>query len=199
MCCLSGDFETVQSPSTPIKELDERACRSGGSKSRGRSRKNNPSPPPDSDLEVRTRQRYPLFLNGRLLKCPLLKELDVSFFIPPEGLRVGSGRDHHRLPLSAHRLLRAEVRKGKLIRRSHSRAAGRASVSPNYIWDTTGMILFEREAMKRDTEITTGGHSCELHISLMIIPHVGLASLSGPDAASATIRSPGTPPPPLKG
>ncbi|KAM9779120.1 eyes absent homolog 4 isoform X6 [Syngnathus typhle] len=46
-----GDFETVQRPSTPIKELDERACRSGTSKSRGRSRKNNPSPPPDSDLE----------------------------------------------------------------------------------------------------------------------------------------------------
>ncbi|XP_037100769.1 eyes absent homolog 4 isoform X6 [Syngnathus acus] len=46
-----GDFETVQRPSTPIKDLDERACRSGTSKSRGRSRKNNPSPPPDSDLE----------------------------------------------------------------------------------------------------------------------------------------------------
>ncbi|XP_029351890.1 protein phosphatase EYA4 isoform X2 [Echeneis naucrates] len=46
-----GDFDTVQSPSTPIKELDDRACRSGGSKSRGRGRKNNPSPPPDSDLE----------------------------------------------------------------------------------------------------------------------------------------------------
>uniref|UniRef100_A0A4W6E3I6 Eyes absent homolog n=1 Tax=Lates calcarifer TaxID=8187 RepID=A0A4W6E3I6_LATCA len=45
------DFDTVQSPSTPIKELDDRACRSGGSKSRGRGRKNNPSPPPDSDLE----------------------------------------------------------------------------------------------------------------------------------------------------
>ncbi|XP_031726233.1 protein phosphatase EYA4 isoform X7 [Anarrhichthys ocellatus] len=48
---VSGDFDTVQSPSTPIKELDDRACRSGGSKSRGRGRKNNPSPPPDSDLE----------------------------------------------------------------------------------------------------------------------------------------------------
>ncbi|XP_075900701.1 protein phosphatase EYA4 isoform X3 [Nelusetta ayraudi] len=46
-----GEFDTVQSPPTPIKELDDRACRSGGSKSRGRSRKNNPSPPPDSDLE----------------------------------------------------------------------------------------------------------------------------------------------------
>ncbi|XP_037837456.1 eyes absent homolog 4 isoform X5 [Kryptolebias marmoratus] len=45
-----GDFETVQSPSTPIKELDDRACRSGGSRSR-KGRKNNPSPPPDSDLE----------------------------------------------------------------------------------------------------------------------------------------------------
>lgn len=33
--------------------MDDRACRSGGSKSRGRGRKNNPSPPPDSDLEVR--------------------------------------------------------------------------------------------------------------------------------------------------
>uniref|UniRef100_A0A8C4EC62 Eyes absent homolog n=1 Tax=Dicentrarchus labrax TaxID=13489 RepID=A0A8C4EC62_DICLA len=42
---------SLQSPSTPIKELDDRACRSGGSKSRGRGRKNNPSPPPDSDLE----------------------------------------------------------------------------------------------------------------------------------------------------
>uniref|UniRef100_A0AAQ5ZDE4 Eyes absent homolog n=1 Tax=Amphiprion ocellaris TaxID=80972 RepID=A0AAQ5ZDE4_AMPOC len=46
-----GDFDTVQSPSTPIKELEDRACRGGGSKSRGRGRKNNPSPPPDSDLE----------------------------------------------------------------------------------------------------------------------------------------------------
>uniref|UniRef100_A0A8C5GB79 Eyes absent homolog n=1 Tax=Gouania willdenowi TaxID=441366 RepID=A0A8C5GB79_GOUWI len=43
--------DTCNSPSTPIKELDDRACRSGGSKSRGRGRKNNPSPPPDSDLE----------------------------------------------------------------------------------------------------------------------------------------------------
>uniref|UniRef100_A0A3Q3XD38 Eyes absent homolog n=1 Tax=Mola mola TaxID=94237 RepID=A0A3Q3XD38_MOLML len=48
---ITGDFDTVQSPSTPIKEMDDRACRSGGSKSRGRGRKNNPSPPPDSDLE----------------------------------------------------------------------------------------------------------------------------------------------------
>ncbi|KAM5263105.1 protein phosphatase EYA4 isoform 4-T4 [Ctenodactylus gundi] len=46
-----GEFETVQSPSTPIKDLDDRTCRTSGSKSRGRGRKNNPSPPPDSDLE----------------------------------------------------------------------------------------------------------------------------------------------------
>ncbi|XP_036405898.1 eyes absent homolog 4 isoform X2 [Megalops cyprinoides] len=46
-----GDFDTVQSPSTPIKDLDDRTCRSSGSKARGRGRKNNPSPPPDSDLE----------------------------------------------------------------------------------------------------------------------------------------------------
>ncbi|KAI2543909.1 protein phosphatase EYA4 isoform X12 [Homo sapiens] len=46
-----GEFDTMQSPSTPIKDLDERTCRSSGSKSRGRGRKNNPSPPPDSDLE----------------------------------------------------------------------------------------------------------------------------------------------------
>ncbi|XP_077857331.1 protein phosphatase EYA4 isoform X8 [Macaca mulatta] len=45
------EFDTMQSPSTPIKDLDERTCRSSGSKSRGRGRKNNPSPPPDSDLE----------------------------------------------------------------------------------------------------------------------------------------------------
>uniref|UniRef100_A0A8C6N7Y5 Eyes absent homolog n=1 Tax=Melopsittacus undulatus TaxID=13146 RepID=A0A8C6N7Y5_MELUD len=49
---LSGlTSQPVQSPSTPIKDLDERTCRSSGSKSRGRGRKNNPSPPPDSDLE----------------------------------------------------------------------------------------------------------------------------------------------------
>ncbi|XP_008005177.1 protein phosphatase EYA4 isoform X15 [Chlorocebus sabaeus] len=46
-----AEFDTMQSPSTPIKDLDERTCRSSGSKSRGRGRKNNPSPPPDSDLE----------------------------------------------------------------------------------------------------------------------------------------------------
>uniref|UniRef100_A0A4W3JMZ8 Eyes absent homolog n=1 Tax=Callorhinchus milii TaxID=7868 RepID=A0A4W3JMZ8_CALMI len=46
-----GEFDTVQSPSTPIKDMDERTCRSSGSKSRGRGRKNNPSPPPDNDLE----------------------------------------------------------------------------------------------------------------------------------------------------
>uniref|UniRef100_A0A4W4GFN9 Eyes absent homolog n=1 Tax=Electrophorus electricus TaxID=8005 RepID=A0A4W4GFN9_ELEEL len=39
------------SPSTPIKELEDRSCRGGGAKPRGRGRKNNPSPPPDSDLE----------------------------------------------------------------------------------------------------------------------------------------------------
>lgn len=49
---FTGEFDAVQSPSTPIKDLDERTCRSSGSKSRGRGRKNNPSPPPDSDLEV---------------------------------------------------------------------------------------------------------------------------------------------------
>uniref|UniRef100_A0A8D0HCP8 Eyes absent homolog n=1 Tax=Sphenodon punctatus TaxID=8508 RepID=A0A8D0HCP8_SPHPU len=48
---LTREFDTVQSPSTPIKDLEERTCRSSGSKSRGRGRKNNPSPPPDSDLE----------------------------------------------------------------------------------------------------------------------------------------------------
>ncbi|XP_078239461.1 protein phosphatase EYA4 isoform X4 [Pogona vitticeps] len=47
----AGEFDSVQSPTTPIKDLDERTCRSSGSKSRGRGRKNNPSPPPDSDLE----------------------------------------------------------------------------------------------------------------------------------------------------
>uniref|UniRef100_A0A8B9L2E7 Eyes absent homolog n=1 Tax=Astyanax mexicanus TaxID=7994 RepID=A0A8B9L2E7_ASTMX len=44
-------FEAGQSPSTPIKELEDRTCRGGGAKTRGRGRKNNPSPPPDSDLE----------------------------------------------------------------------------------------------------------------------------------------------------
>uniref|UniRef100_A0A8C1MKG1 Eyes absent homolog n=1 Tax=Cyprinus carpio TaxID=7962 RepID=A0A8C1MKG1_CYPCA len=47
----TGEFEAGQSPSTPIKEMEDRACRGGGAKARGRGRKNNPSPPPDSDLE----------------------------------------------------------------------------------------------------------------------------------------------------
>uniref|UniRef100_A0A671MR71 Eyes absent homolog n=1 Tax=Sinocyclocheilus anshuiensis TaxID=1608454 RepID=A0A671MR71_9TELE len=47
----AGEFEAGQSPSTPIKEMEDRACRGGGAKARGRGRKNNPSPPPDSDLE----------------------------------------------------------------------------------------------------------------------------------------------------
>ncbi|XP_052397648.1 eyes absent homolog 4 isoform X6 [Carassius gibelio] len=46
-----GEFEAGQSPSTPIKEMEDRACRGGGPKARGRGRKNNPSPAPDSDLE----------------------------------------------------------------------------------------------------------------------------------------------------
>ncbi|XP_056305003.1 eyes absent homolog 4 isoform X9 [Danio aesculapii] len=46
-----SEFEAGQSPSTPIKEMEDRACRGGGAKARGRGRKNNPSPPPDSDLE----------------------------------------------------------------------------------------------------------------------------------------------------
>ncbi|XP_061097856.1 eyes absent homolog 4 isoform X6 [Conger conger] len=46
-----SEFDTVASPSTPIKDLDDRTCRSSGAKARGRGRKNNPSPPPDSDLE----------------------------------------------------------------------------------------------------------------------------------------------------
>uniref|UniRef100_A0A8C1J9N4 Eyes absent homolog n=1 Tax=Cyprinus carpio TaxID=7962 RepID=A0A8C1J9N4_CYPCA len=48
---MTGQFEAGQSPSTPIKEMEDRACRGGGAKARGRGRKNNPSPPPDSDLE----------------------------------------------------------------------------------------------------------------------------------------------------
>ncbi|XP_057219457.1 eyes absent homolog 4 isoform X12 [Triplophysa rosa] len=46
-----GEFEAGQSPSTPVKEMEDRACRGGAAKARGRGRKNNPSPPPDSDLE----------------------------------------------------------------------------------------------------------------------------------------------------
>ncbi|XP_051518906.1 eyes absent homolog 4 isoform X9 [Myxocyprinus asiaticus] len=46
-----GEFEAGQSPSTPIKEMEDRSCRGGGAKARGRGRKNNLSPPPDSDLE----------------------------------------------------------------------------------------------------------------------------------------------------
>lgn len=60
----TGEFDAVQSPSTPIKDLDERTCRSSGSKSRGRGRKNNPSPPPDSDLEVYSSKLIAIWRSG---------------------------------------------------------------------------------------------------------------------------------------
>lgn len=65
-----GDFETGQSPSTPIKELDDRTCRGGGTKARGRGRKNNPSPPPDSDLEVHSGDGSPKLMKMKLTHKP---------------------------------------------------------------------------------------------------------------------------------
>ncbi|XP_022373578.1 eyes absent homolog 1 isoform X7 [Enhydra lutris kenyoni] len=49
----AGEYSTIHSPSTPIKDSDsDRLRRSSDGKSRGRGRRNNnPSPPPDSDLE----------------------------------------------------------------------------------------------------------------------------------------------------
>ncbi|XP_070960706.1 eyes absent homolog 1-like isoform X19 [Oncorhynchus clarkii lewisi] len=48
-----GDYSTIHSPSTPIKDSEsDRLRRASDGKSRGRGRRNNnPSPPPDSDLE----------------------------------------------------------------------------------------------------------------------------------------------------
>ncbi|XP_031439734.1 eyes absent homolog 1 isoform X6 [Clupea harengus] len=56
MSCHSsetGEYSTIHSPSTPIKDSDsDRLRRATDGKSRGRGRRNNnPSPPPDSDLE----------------------------------------------------------------------------------------------------------------------------------------------------
>ncbi|KPP73317.1 eyes absent1-like [Scleropages formosus] len=49
----AGEYSTIHSPSTPIKDSDsDRLRRVSDGKSRGRGRRNNnPSPPPDSDLE----------------------------------------------------------------------------------------------------------------------------------------------------
>ncbi|XP_049341407.1 eyes absent homolog 1 isoform X1 [Astyanax mexicanus] len=49
----TGEYSTIHSPSTPIKDSDsDRLRRASDGKSRGRGRRNNnPSPPPDSDLE----------------------------------------------------------------------------------------------------------------------------------------------------
>nr|XP_032825187.1 eyes absent homolog 1-like isoform X5 [Petromyzon marinus] len=47
----AGDFGVGTCPSTPVKELDERARRGSETKSRSRNRKSNPSPPPGNDLE----------------------------------------------------------------------------------------------------------------------------------------------------
>lgn len=51
---LAGEYSTIHSPSTPIKDSEsDRLRRASDGKSRGRGRRNNnPSPPPDSDLEV---------------------------------------------------------------------------------------------------------------------------------------------------
>uniref|UniRef100_A0A8C7YIT0 Eyes absent homolog n=1 Tax=Oryzias sinensis TaxID=183150 RepID=A0A8C7YIT0_9TELE len=50
---MQGEYSTIHSPSTPIKDSDsDRLRRASDGKSRGRGRRNNnPSPPPDSDLE----------------------------------------------------------------------------------------------------------------------------------------------------
>ncbi|KTG40136.1 hypothetical protein cypCar_00020256, partial [Cyprinus carpio] len=50
---ITGEYSTIHSPSTPIKDSDsDRLRRASDGKSRGRGRRNNnPSPPPDSDLE----------------------------------------------------------------------------------------------------------------------------------------------------
>uniref|UniRef100_UPI00398EE78E eyes absent homolog 1 isoform X14 n=1 Tax=Pristiophorus japonicus TaxID=55135 RepID=UPI00398EE78E len=49
----TGEFGTIHSPSTPIKDSEsDRLRRASDGKSRGRGRRNNnPSPPPDTDLE----------------------------------------------------------------------------------------------------------------------------------------------------
>ncbi|XP_078718703.1 protein phosphatase EYA1-like isoform X15 [Lampetra fluviatilis] len=47
----AAEYGTLQSPTTPGKESEERTRRASGGKSRGRGRRNNPSPPPDGDLE----------------------------------------------------------------------------------------------------------------------------------------------------
>ncbi|XP_073796099.1 protein phosphatase EYA1 isoform X4 [Danio rerio] len=49
----TGEYSTIHSPSTPIKDSDsDRLRRASDVKARGRGRRNNnPSPPPDSDLE----------------------------------------------------------------------------------------------------------------------------------------------------
>uniref|UniRef100_A0A2K5IKH3 Eyes absent homolog n=1 Tax=Colobus angolensis palliatus TaxID=336983 RepID=A0A2K5IKH3_COLAP len=49
----TAEYNTIHSPSTPIKDSDsDRLRRGSDGKSRGRGRRNNnPSPPPDSDLE----------------------------------------------------------------------------------------------------------------------------------------------------
>lgn len=51
---IPTEYNTIHSPSTPIKDSDsDRLRRGSDGKSRGRGRRNNnPSPPPDSDLEV---------------------------------------------------------------------------------------------------------------------------------------------------
>ncbi|XP_071007323.1 eyes absent homolog 4-like [Oncorhynchus clarkii lewisi] len=52
MTVQANELHPGDAVQSPMKELDDRGCRSGGgAKARGRGRKNNPSPPPDSDLE----------------------------------------------------------------------------------------------------------------------------------------------------
>lgn len=78
-----------------------------------------------------------------------LKRMNLSalspcpFFRSAEGVCVGSGRDDNRLPLSAHGLLRTEVRQGEILLH---RFDVEFQVKPSWLWVNEGWgSLFESQ------------------------------------------------------
>lgn len=125
---------------------------------------------------------------AKKMDTPLLKKSSLLvplffFFRSAEGVCVGSGRDHHCLPFSAHRLLRTEIWEGKTVTLSspavcfcfhfwshyalylcpstHFLPLCQSGI-PDCSWDSSGLILIRWWMMNLDTKFTNNSQMVDL-------------------------------------
>lgn len=91
------------------RDQAELARRNSLGKAKGKNKKSETSPPANSDLEVMISWGA-----SRGSSLTVLAHSSV-FSAALAHLFVGPGRNHHYLPLHAHRLLRSEVREGEFL------------------------------------------------------------------------------------